>query len=163
MCAEGIEVGIECLHIDLDMGHALCAIYGKGYIVLVGDAYHLTDGVDRTQHVGHVSDRHQAGAFIEELHIFIHADFALVGDGYHTQADALALLEQLPRHDVAMVLHGGHDDLVALVQEGLAKRRCQQIESLGGATREDNLTGRGGIDKRTHALARGLVQFGGLL
>ena len=52
-------------------------------IVLVGDAYHLTDGIHRAQHVGHVHYRHQAGTLVEELHVFVHADLAPIGDGYH--------------------------------------------------------------------------------
>ena len=161
--AEGVEVGIEVLHIDGDMRYALCTVDGKGHIVLVGDAYHLADGVDGAQYVGDVHHGDEACVPVEELGVLVHADLATVGDGYHTQADALACFEQLPRHDIAVVLHGGDNHLVTLAKEGLAKRGGQQVDGLGGATGKDDLIGGGGIDEGAHALARCLVQPRGLL
>ena len=62
-----------------------------------------------------------------------------------------------------MVLHHGDNHLVALVHKLLAERGCNEIETLGSATGEDNLIHRRGIDKTTNRLACSLVQVGSLL
>ena len=62
-----------------------------------------------------------------------------------------------------MVLHDGEDNLVALVQEGLAVAGGHQVEALGRAAGKDYLGGTAGVEKGPDALARRLVEVGGLL
>ena len=62
-----------------------------------------------------------------------------------------------------MVLHHGHNHLVALLHKLLTERRHHEIESLGSAAGEDNLIHRRGIDKAAHCLSCGLMEVGGLL
>ena len=77
--------------------------------------------------------------------------------------------DQLPRHDVGVVLHLGDDDLVA---RAAGPRRAavgpgddvgDQVERLGGVLGEDDLGAVGGVDERGDLVARALVQRGRLL
>ena len=62
-----------------------------------------------------------------------------------------------------MVLHVGDDDFVAWLHLRLAEGGSHKVDGFGGASGEDDLGGRAGIDKAAHALAGGLVEVGGLL
>ena len=62
-----------------------------------------------------------------------------------------------------MVLHDGDNHLIALAQEGLRKRRSDEVEALGRPSRENDL-GRGArIEERAHPFARRFMQRGGFL
>ena len=101
-----------------------------------------------------VSDRDTVANFTN------HAYFNLNG---HGSGDILGHTLQLPRHDVAVVLHYRDNHLVALGHEGLAERRRYKIDALCCATCEDYLLYLWSIDKLAHFLASRLVQVGGTL
>ena len=71
---------------------------------------------------------------------------AVVGDAEPAQRRAGALREQLPRHDVGVVLHLGDHDLVAGPEARTAGRRAgcaegvrHQVDRLGGVLGEHHL------------------------
>ena len=145
------------------MRYALRGVRQEERAVAVGRAGHLAQGVDRAQHVAHVGGAHQPRAVGEERLVVFLLQVARVVHGYDLEHDALAVAQQLPGHDVAVVLHDGEDDLVALLEEGLAETGRHEVEALGGAAREDDFGGGAGVDEAPHPLAGGLVEVGGLL
>ena len=54
MAAEGEEVAVHRLHIDLEVGRTLGSVHQDGDAVSVSDADNLLDGIHRTQHVAHM-------------------------------------------------------------------------------------------------------------
>ena len=99
----------------------------------------------------------------EQLFVFVEQQFAFVVHRYHAQRYAFARCLKLPRHDVGMMLHDGHDNLVALAHKPVAERRNHKVKALGGSAREDYFVNRTCIDKLAHLFACLFVQVGCLL
>ena len=80
-----------------------------------------------------------------------------------TQLYTLAFGKQLPRNDVAVMLHGGDYHFVPLGKKCFAKGGGHQVDALGRATRKDNLVAVTGIDETAYRFARLLILLGSLL
>ena len=87
---------------------------------------------------------------------------AVVANRRHDEPRARPLAEQLPRHDVRMVLEPRDQHLVARV-EALAEARRDQIDRLRRAAREHDFRGRRGVDEASDLCARALVGRRGAL
>ena len=92
---------------------------------------------------------------------------AVVGEAEPLQLRAGALREQLPRHDVGVVLHLRDDDLGLAVHAvglvGPAEHVGHEVERLGGVLGEDHLVAARRVDERGDLVAGALVQRRGLL
>ena len=163
MGREDVEVGIQCLYINLHVGDGLCTVNQYGYVVSVGRVDDVGHGVDCAEYVAHMGYADQTGAWAEEFLIFLHDELALVGDGDDPEHDAFTLGQQLPGHDVAVVLHGRYNHFVTFVQEGFAKAVGHQVDALRGAARKDDFACGAGVDEAAHCLAGCFVQLSGLL
>ena len=108
-------------------------------------------------------DAHQLGTLREEFLVFIQKQLALVVHGDYLNGNALLGGLQLPGNDVAMVLHGGDDDLIARLHLTFGKRRGQKVDAFGRTTGKDDFGRATGVDETAHRLARSLVKFRGLL
>ncbi len=64
-----------------------------------------------------MSERYQACALVEEGAVGVEVERAVGGNRHDPYCDALACAEQLPWHDVGMVLHYGEDYLIAVFKE----------------------------------------------
>ena len=71
------------------------------------------DGVDGAEQVALVDERQHLGALVDQPVEVGQVEPALVGQREPAQRRAGALAEHLPRHEVGVVLHLGHADLVA--------------------------------------------------
>ena len=80
--------------------------------------------------------------------------------GAHLMHGALALAQEMPRHDVGVVLHDREHDLVARLDALAAERIGDEVDRLGGVAREDDLLGALGVEEAAHLLARALVGLG---
>src|SRR5829696_8136203 len=58
---------------------------------------------------------------------------------------AMALAQEVPGHDVGVMLHDGDHDLVAGLDVGLAPGRRHEVDRLGGVAGEDDLFGACGV------------------
>ena len=163
MSTENKELAIYVLHIHPEMGSALGTIDKDGHIVLMGNAREFLDGINRAKHIAHMHYAHQLGALIKQILVFVNIEITTLVHRNDTNGNTTLGGLQLPGHDIGMVLHHGDNHLVALVHKLLAERGCNEIETLGSATCEDNLIHRRGIDKTTNRLACSLVQVGSLL
>ena len=72
----------------------------------------LENRVDGAERIRHVRDGNDARAIVQQLFVPIHTQLAEIGDRDDAQPRALLVAEHLPRDDVRVVLHLGHDDLV---------------------------------------------------
>ena len=64
---------------------------------------------------------------------------AVVGDRRPFQHGALPLAQEMPGHDVGVVLHDREHDLVALADMRAAVGARDQVDRLGGVAGEDDL------------------------
>ena len=163
VAGESEEVAVKILHVYLEMRGTLRAIHKHGYAVAVCIGHHLLHGVDGAEDVAHVGKADEARMLVEELAVGGLVEGAVVEHGTHTKFEAIAAGLELPRHDVAVMLHHGDDDLVARLEKLLCVGGGNEVDALRGAAREDNLGGASGIDKLAHGLAGLLVELGGLL
>ena len=76
----------------------------------------------RAEHVRHVRDRDDLGPRREQLLEFVEEEVAVVVDRHPFDHRALALAQEVPGHDVGMVLHDREDDLVALPDTHACRR-----------------------------------------
>ena len=75
---------------------------------------------------------------------------------------ALVARQQLPGHYVGVMFHDGDNHLVA-VDKRITHRRSHKVDGLGGASREDDLRCRLGVEHLANTLASGLLHGGHLL
>ncbi len=91
---------------------------------------------------------------------------AVVREAEPLQLRARALRQQLPRHDVGVVLHLRDDDLGLVVHPvglvGPAQHVRHEVQRLGGVLGEDHLVAARRVDERGDLVARALVQRRGL-
>ena len=144
MSGENIKISIKRLHIDGHVGNTLGAVHQHGYAVSVGSGNHIFDRIDRAKYITNVRHADNAGTFGEEPFVFVEQQLATVVHRDDAKLDALAHLQQLPGDDVAVVLHGGDDDLVALAEEGFAEAGGKQVDALRGAAGEDDFVRQAG-------------------
>ena len=160
VAGEDIEVAADVLHVDVEMDGGLGAVEQHRNAARVCETHHLFHRHHGAEHVRHVGDRDHSGARGEQLLEFVDEEIALVVDRRPLDHRALALAQEMPRHDVGMVLHDREHDLVAGLDALAAERVGDQIDRLGGVSGEDDLFLALGIEKGAHLLARALVGIG---
>ena len=114
----------------------------------VRDPRHLFHRHQRAQHVGHVGDRDHFGARTDEFLEFVEQEISLVVDRRPLDHRALALAQEMPRHDVGVVLHDREDDLVARLDALAPERIGDEVDRLGGVSGKDDLFLAPGIEER---------------
>src|SRR5215212_5205584 len=100
----------------------------------------------------------------KELHLFAEEGIELLQrqravflHRHKAQTRAAAYRQQLPWHQVAMVLHLGEQNDIALVDELPAPRLRHEIDALSGSAREDDLFGTRRANIIRHPLACAFV------
>ncbi|MNX93246.1 hypothetical protein D3C86_1254230 [compost metagenome] len=144
------------------MDRALAAVDQHPRPGRVGQTGDLGDRVDGAQHVRHVGDGDDLGLRPQQFGIGRHVQRAVVQDRRPFQHRALALAQQVPRHDVGVVLHLGDDDLVARL-DAQADAVGDQIDRLGPALGPDDVLARGRVQEAGDDLARRLERLGRLV
>src|SRR6476661_536823 len=69
----------------------------------------------------------------------------------------------MPWHDIGMMLHDRENDLVASLDALASKRIGDQVDRLGGITREDDFFFAAGIEERSYGFPRRLVSLRGFV
>ena len=166
MAGERVEVAIELLHVHLHVGHGLRAVDEYGRAVAVRDACDLGYRVNGAERVGNMHDGDQLGARAQQFFEFVQQQLAALVDGRYAQDGLLLLAQDLPGHDVGVVLHGGDHNLIAGLDVPAAVCVGDQVDALGSAPHKDNLAPIGSVDEalyldpRLFVMPRGaLAQF----
>ena len=113
VAGEDVEIAVEIAHVDVQMHRALRAVdqhRNAARMRELDDLLHRHHGAER---VRHLRDRDHLGARAEQLLEFVDQEIAFVVDRRPFDHRALALAQEMPRHDVGMVLHDREHDLVA--------------------------------------------------
>jgi hypothetical protein len=86
-----------------------------------------------------VGDGDELRSRAEQLLVLIEQEFAAIIDRHHPQDRALLLAEDLPRHDIGVVFHGGDNDLIPGLEMLSAVAVDHEVDSLGDTAHEDDL------------------------
>ena len=120
----------------------------------------IGDRGDRAERVRNVGDRYQLGSRGQEISEALEKEVSLVIDRRHLQHDLFFVAQQLPGHDVRVVLELRKDDLVAGLQHLAAERRSHEVDRLRCSPDEDDLGRAPGIDKVGDLAARRFERLG---
>ncbi len=160
VAGDGVEVAADVLHVDIEVDGGLGAVEQHRNAAGMRTPHHLLHRHQGAEHVRHMGDRDHPGARRKQLLEFVDEEISLVIDRSPFDHRALALAQEVPRHDVGMVLHDREHDLVAGLDALAAERVGHQVDGLGGVAGEDDLFLAGRVEEGAHLLARILVGFG---
>ena len=82
MTAEGKEVAVDVLHVDLEVRGRLCAVNQYGHAVAVGYATDVFHRIYGAQHIAYMCHAYKACALVEQLFKGLHIKGASIGHGY---------------------------------------------------------------------------------
>jgi hypothetical protein len=110
----GVEVGIDRAQVDRQLRHRLGAVdqhHRTGLVSALGDRRH---GVDRPEHVRYVDERHQLRPARQQRVEGVEIQLAVAAHWHVGELRFAVLTQDLPRHDVRVMLHlGQHDEVAA--------------------------------------------------
>ena len=86
----------------------------------MGELHDLLDRNESAERVRHLGDGDELGARRQQLLKFLDQEIAVIIDRCPFDHGAMALAQEVPGHDVGVVLHDREHDLVALLDVGLA-------------------------------------------
>ena len=109
------EVGAHRLHVGGHVGHVLAGIDDRDRAVRVCRVAELTDRVDRAEHVGHRREPESLRSVEQRVEVG-QVEQTLGRERHPAQDDAPFGGEDVPRHDVGVVLHVREHDDVTFVQ-----------------------------------------------
>ncbi len=109
------EVGVYGRHVNRLVGQALAGIHEHTGANGMGCGDHLIQRIAATEGIADVHQAHQSGALIELGPEILQIQLTGFGDAHMAQHAAGALRQQLPGHQVAVVLHHREGDFVPLL------------------------------------------------
>ena len=152
------EVTTERLHVDRTMRRSLCSIDDHDRALGVCPLGELLDRVDRAERVRDEIVRNDLDvAARSELVERIQLELPEIVDRDVRELGTGSLGDELPRHEVGVVLELGDDDDVAGAEIVVTPRVRHEIQRLGCAAREDHLAIRRRVDERPYLLTCALV------
>ncbi len=144
---EDVEVGADLLDVDGHVRHGLRPVdqdQGSGGMRHLGHLAHRIDGAEHVRDVGKRDElRPQSQQDLEHLEL----QESVVGDRHEFEVAVLLLDEDLPGHQVGVVLHLGQQDAVAAANVPSSPRVGHEIDGLGGVADEHDLVCVGGVDQ----------------
>ena len=124
------------------------------------DADDLRRRCPRAEHVRHMADRHHLSARADQSIQRGKIDCAVIIDIEPSQHRAPALAQEVPRHDVRVVLHNRKHDLVTRLDVHAVG---DDVDRLGAALGEDDALSRRRIYVARDRFARGFESAGGFV
>ncbi len=121
---------------------------------------HFLDRVDRAERIGDMRNSDYLGSMVDQTGEFVRVDLAATGNGCGYELGAGLRTDELPRHDIRVVLHMRDEHFVAGLEFSPAKRRGHEIDGLRGTARKDDLAARARVDESAYSLSRCLVSVG---
>src|SRR5208283_6124823 len=122
---------------------------------------HLCRGKCRAQGVRHLRKGRQSRAWTQLPGELVEGYLAAIVKRSDLQDDALLPAQNLPGHDIGVVLKAGDQHLVAFLQESLAETGGHQVDRLGRAAREDDFVVVPGVEERLDLAPRRIIALGG--
>ena len=163
MAGEGVEVATERGNVDLEVRGGLAAVDEYHRARGLGETGHLGGGIDGAEGIGDVREGDELGTGGKQSLEGHEVDLAARRDGRDNDPGAGALGDDLPRHDIGVVLEVGEQDLVTGLEVGPAPALGDEVDALGRAAHEDAAPGVLEAEELRDGTAGGFVGGGGLL
>ncbi len=139
MPRESEEVAIEVADVDAHVRDGLGGVDEDEGSTLVRYGRKCLDVVDRAQDVRCLGQRDEAGPRVPFALDPREVEAAVRLDSGYEDSTATALRRQLPGDDIAVVLHLGEEDGIALGKVRVSPGRGDEVDRLGGPARENDL------------------------
>src|SRR5258708_7341020 len=123
------------------------------------DLDYKLERVDGDKGVGDVRYGNDLGSWSQQLLKLLEQQLAGVADWRNPQPCALLFAQDLPGHNVGVMLHGGDEHFVAGMNVSAAVGLRYKVDGFRGAANKDDLTRIGGIEERSHRPPRSFVLF----
>ena len=146
------EIAADLLHVHRHVRHGLRPVDQHPRVVAFGGAGHLRHRQHRADAVRSLRERDQLGARAKQSLVSFQHHLAAVVHRNHTDNGALLLGDQLPRHNVGVMLQRRDDDLVARLQELAPVRLRDEVDAFGRAADKDDILAGGRAQKGLHLL-----------
>ena len=159
---EGVEVAAQRRNIDRHVRYRLGAVNDRGDSGLARPRTDLGDRVDRAEHIGHMGQRQDFHRRFQLRLQRRQIDLAGRGDFHRRDAGTAAFGDQLPGHEIGMVLHARDQNHIAGLQARQREGIRHQIQGLGGARSQHQIIGLR-LDEGCDGLACTFIGFGGLV
>src|SRR5439155_16789702 len=156
---ENVEVAIQSLHVHFEMRHGLGSINQHWDVTAVCHFYDPLDRIDRAECVLDVGYGDDFGSRSQQVLKVLEQQFAAVADWRNPQPCALLFAQDLPGHDVGVMLHGGDEHFVAGVNVSAAVGLRHEVDGFRGAANKDYLARISGVEERLHLPPRCFVLF----
>ena len=160
VAGEGVEIAADGPHVDRLVDDALRTVDQDAGAGRLRQSRHLGDRDDRAEHVRHMGDGDQLRAVGQQGGEFFEIELPVVLHRRDLEHDPLAVAQQLPGHDVGVVLHLGNDDLVARRKMGLGPGAGDQVDRLGHIPGEDDILRRRRVQQAGNLLAHAFIGLG---
>ena len=157
VAGDRIEIDIQRLHVHDLMHRALASIRQHRHAFGVRPRHNLFQRRHRAQHVRHMRDRNQLGLRPDGGIQCLDIQRTVIAQIDPTQHRALPLAQEMPRHDVGVMLHHRQHDLVVRLNAGREEGIGDEIDRLGAALGENDLVFMFGVQKLLHCAARRFV------
>ena len=134
-----VEVAVERLDVDRHVIRRLRPVEEHRHAALVRDADDLLHRVDGAQGVRHVRDGHELGPLADQRLELVEHQLAAIVDRRDAQPRPALLAQQLPRHDVRVVLHRRDEHFVSGADVRPPEGMRDEVDALGRVAGEDDL------------------------
>ena len=163
MPREGKEVTIQFLYVNLYMRSTLRPVHHTRNAVFVGDSDNILNGVYCSEDIADMGNADQLCAVSNEIFHSGNIQYTVIRHWYDLHDDAVFLRLQLPRNDVAVMLHGCDEHFVTGFHVCLDKTGSNKVYGFCGATGKNNFRRAAGINELANGLPCLLVQVCSLL
>ncbi len=147
MPAEDVEVAVELAHVDRTMRRGLGSVEENQGPGLMGHPNHLPGRVDRAQPVRDVGEGNQLGIRPQEHLVAVEAEPTLVVERHELQVGVLLLPQELPGHQVGVVLQLGQHDRVGTADVAPSPAVGHQVDRLSSVAHHDDLVSVGCVQE----------------
>src|SRR5690606_24821466 len=117
----------------------------------------------RAKRIGNMRKSRKTRARVQERAECFEIDFTAFGHWRNTQYRTGLFAQQLPWHDIGMMLQPGQQDLVASLKVGAPPGSRNKVDGFGCAAREYDFAGMLCVKQAAYGLTRNFVEIGGML
>ena len=142
-----VEVAADLLDVHAQMRRRLRAVHEHGDAPRVRAGHDVLHGIHGAERVRNVRDREHTGAWAEQILERVQHQLAPPVHRNHAQPRPACLADELPRHDVRVVLDRRDKHLVTRPEPGPAEALCDEVHTLRRAPYVHDLARLGRVEE----------------
>ena len=161
MAGKGQKIHIQHGHIHRQMRDTLGAVADKYRARFMGGCRERLYVVGTPEHIGQRRHRHDLRSLGKEALEPVEGERAVLFAFEENDLRPCPLRGLLPRQEIAVVLHDGHNDLIVLLKGHAPVAVGHKIQALCRIPRKNDLLAAGRVDEPRHMLPRVLIGLRG--